>query len=374
MTQQLPHSDQLDVAALSSLFTHRTNSYKYLFFISLMTLVKDRQLETDDSIPLRKIEIEMLVTAWYPHVFFKLSFGTQDKIASAFESTKCIKDDQNALSKTGREKLRKQLAIHGKVPDCKLTRYVPHRILRSFFSAETRGMRDYRVNREVCKLAAEHFHERRPLFRFDNSEKSILLHPDWIAYLKQHQSILEGWALWHWADYMQRRNPGIPAVTRKLLPPDKRESLNAQRSFWNIAIDKTDIRCIYSGKKLGRGYELDHFLPWRFVAHNQLWNLIPVDSQANSFKSDHIPSEIYIDRLAETQRAALSIARDSLSNKKWEKEVEPYITDLFIKADETLDCEKLKSVYHKTLKPLMSIAEQQGFKSGWMYKSACTGD
>ena len=368
MTQPLPHSHQLDIATLSSLFRHTTNSYKYLFFISLMNLIRDRQFEIDDGIPLRKIEIEMLLTAWYPLVFFKLSFGTRDQIASALEPIQFNEDYRNVLSKTGREKLRKHLACIGRMSDFKLMRYVPHRILRPFFAAETSGMPDQKVNGEVFKLAAKLFNERRPLFRFDNSEECIFLHPDWIAYLKQHQTILEGWALWHWADYMQRRNPGIPAVTRKLLPPDRRESLYAQRRFWDTVIDETDIRCIYTGKKLDCRYQLDHFLPWRFVAHNQLWNLMPADSQANSCKSDQIPCEKYIDRLAETQSAALSIARDSLSNEKWKKEVEPYSTDLFIKEEETLDSGKLRLAYHKTLKPLMSIAKQQGFQSGWTYR------
>ena len=367
MTQHLPHSDQLDIAALSGLFRHTTNSYKYLFFLSLLTLLKDRNFEIDDGILLKDIEIEMLVTAWYPHVFFKLSFGTQDKISSALELIPPIDNDQNVLSKTGRNNLRKHLAFYGEVLDYRLMRYVPNRILRSFFAAETRGMPDQRVNREVSKLADEQFYERRPLFRFDDSQDYIFFHPDWIVYLKQHLTIIEGWTLWHWADYMQRRNPGIPAVTRKLFPPDRRESLNAQRKFWDTVIEGTNIRCIYTGNKLDRGYELDHFLPWKFVAHNQLWNLIPVDPQANSSKSDHLPSEIYIDRLAETQRAALSIARDSFSNDKWKKEVEPYITDLYITPEDTLDCEKLKFAYRRTLKPLMSIAEQQGFQRGWTY-------
>ena len=69
MTQKLPHSDQLDIATLSGLFRHTTNSYKYLFFLSLLTLIKDKNFEIDDGILLRDIEIEMLVTAWYPHVF-----------------------------------------------------------------------------------------------------------------------------------------------------------------------------------------------------------------------------------------------------------------------------------------------------------------
>lgn len=367
MNQLLPHSEQLDIATLSGLFRHTTNSYKYLFFVSLLTLIRDRHFEVDDGILLRDIEIEMLVTAWYPHVFFKLSFGTQDKIASALRSVSHIEDDRKLLSKSGRDELRNRLTSCDKVLDYQLTRYVPHRILRPFFAEETRGMPDQRVNREVVNLAAELFQVRRPLFHFDHSEKCIFLHPDWVAYLKEHQTILEGWALWHWADHMQRRNPGIPAVTRKLFPPDRRAPLYAQRRFWDAAIDETSIRCIYTGKKLGHGYELDHFLPWRFVAHDQLWNLVPVDSRANSSKSDQIPSEIYVDSLAETQRVGLSIARDTWSDGKWKKEVEPYITDLYISAEETLDSEKLKSAYHRTLKPLMSIAEQQGFQSGWTY-------
>ena len=374
MNQQLPHSDRLDIATLSGLFRHTTNSYKYLFFFALLTLLKDRRFETGDGILLRDIEVEMLVTAWYPHVFFKLSFGTQDKIASALRSIPQIDDERKLLPKSGRQKLRKLLASCDEVLDYELMRYVPHRILRPFFAGETRGMPDQRVNREVFNLAAERFCVRRPLFRFDNSEECILLHPEWVAYLKQNQTIVEGWALWNWADYMQRRNPGIPAVTRKLLPPDRRASLNVQRRYWDIAISESDIRCIYTGKKLDCGYELDHFLPWRFVAHDQLWNLIPADSYANSKKSDQIPCEKYIDSLAETQSTSLSIARDSMSDEKWKKVVEPYTTDLFICADQTLDHEVLKSAYHKTLIPLMSIAKQQGFGREWTYETACTGD
>ena len=367
MTRQLPHSNQLDIATLSGLFRHTTNSYKYLFFLSLLTLIKDRNFKIDDGIHLKDLKIEMLITAWYPQVFFRLSFGTQDQISSALKQIPHL-EDKNLLSKMGRQKLRRHIMLEYKDFYGELMRYVPYRILRPFFAAETRGMPDQKVNQEVSKLAAEQFHERRPLFRFDDSEECIFLHPDWIAYLQQHQTIIEGWALWRWADYMQRRNPSIPAVTRKLFPPDRRESLNAQRKFWNIVIDKTNIQCIYTGNKLDCGYDLDHFLPWKFVVHNQLWNLIPVDPHANRSKSDHFPSETYIDRLAETHCLALSIARDSFSNNKWEKDVESYITDLHVeKSEDTLDFEILRFAYRRTLEPLMSIAEQQGFHCGWTY-------
>lgn len=368
MTQQLPHSDQLDIAALSRLFRNKATSYKYLFFLSLLTLLKDRDFEIDDGISLRDIEIEMLVTAWYPNVFSKLSFGIQDKIASVWERIPNFDHDKNFLSKTGLKKLRKHVDVSREKSDYGLMRYVSKRILRPFFDAETSGS-EQGVDQKIVELAAKHFRKRRPLYRFDDARKCIFLHPDWIAYLQQHQTIIEGWALWHWADYMQRRNPSIPAVTQKLFPPDpQRGNPDVQRKFWKQVISKKNIQCIYTGKDLNSDYALDHFLPWKFVAHNQLWNLIPVDPQANSSKRDWLPSEKYIDCLAKTQCNALSIARDIFSNNEWKKKVEPYITDLHIeKPEHTLDFEILRFAYRRTLEPLMSIAEQQGFHCGWTY-------
>ena len=365
----LPDSDRLDIAALSGLFRHTTNSYKYLFFISLLTLIKEKNFAIDKGILLRELESEMLVTAWYPNVFFRLSFGAQDKISSALKQVPDVDNDQNLLSARGRQTLRSCIVdSYGKMQDYKLMRYVPNRILRPFFADETTGMKDSQIDRKIPELATKQFQERCPLFCFDESQERILLHPDWIAYLKRHQAIIEGWALWHWADYMQRRNPNIPAVTRKLFPPDQREPLNKQRNFWNSVIEQGEIRCIYTDRKIGGDYELDHFLPWRFVTHNQLWNLIPVDPCANSSKSDQLPAARYIDRLAEIQRTALSIVRDRSSNDKWKKEVEPYITDLYIdQPEDLLDRDKLKSAYRRTLRPLMSIAKQQGFRSEWTY-------
>ena len=336
--------------------------------------MKKRGFAIDKGILLRDIEVEMLATAWYPNVFFKLSFGIQDKISSALEQIPFDGNDRNFLSASGRQKLcRRIVKSYKEIQDYNFMRYVSTRILRPFFP-ETRGMLDSKVNKKIRKLATEHFQKRRPLFCFDESQKCILLHPDWIAYLKQHQSIIEGWTLWYWADYMQECNTDTPTVTQKLLPPDKKKSLKAQRKFWNFVIEQgeIEIRCIYTERKIcDDDYVLDHFLPWRFVAHDQLWNLVPVDSRANSFKSDQLPAEKYIDCLAETQYTALSIVQ-KYSNNKWKKVVESYITGLHIEQiGDLLDLDKLKSAYRKTLESQMLTAELQGFQSGWTYRVVC---
>ncbi|MGB3507946.1 MAG: helix-turn-helix transcriptional regulator [Microcoleaceae cyanobacterium] len=43
--RMLPASDKVDVSALSRLFANTTNSYKYLFFISVLDILKRRQFE-----------------------------------------------------------------------------------------------------------------------------------------------------------------------------------------------------------------------------------------------------------------------------------------------------------------------------------------
>ena len=34
---------------------------------------------------------------------------------------------------------------------------------------------------------------------------------------------------------------------------------------------------------------VDHFVPWSFVANDELWNLIPMESSLNSSKSNYLP-------------------------------------------------------------------------------------
>ena len=84
-------------------------------------------------------------------------------------------------------------------------------------------------------------------------------------------------------------------MKRKLLRPEEREPLTRQKKFWNKVIEiGGPIRCIYKDTPLGRNeYDLDHFIPWSFVSHNQNWNLIPADGSFNSYKSNRIPDLDY---------------------------------------------------------------------------------
>lgn len=110
--------------------------------------------------------------------------------------------------------------------------------------------------------------------------------------------------------FLQSKNPNVPNISGKLLRPEERESLTRQKKFWNKVIEiGGPIRCIYKDTPLGRNeYDLDHFIPWSFVSHNQNWNLIPADSSFNSSNSNLIPDlYYYLPKMAKVQHKALRL-------------------------------------------------------------------
>lgn len=50
------------------------------------------------------------------------------------------------------------------------------------------------------------------------------------------------------------------------------------------------VSCVWSAKRLSSGYAIDHAFPFSRWPNNDLWNLLPATQQANSAKSDKLPS------------------------------------------------------------------------------------
>ncbi|MBM7073534.1 methyltransferase domain-containing protein [Shewanella sp. 202IG2-18] len=51
------------------------------------------------------------------------------------------------------------------------------------------------------------------------------------------------------------------------------------------------VRCVWSEKSLSKSYDIDHSMPFARWPNNDLWNLLPTDSQINNQKSDRLPTE-----------------------------------------------------------------------------------
>ncbi len=377
LIQELPPSPRVNVSVLSQIFNNTTNSYKYLFFLSLLDILRRKHFDTSLPINFEEIIIEMLANAWYPHNYFKLSFGTTDHIANkldtlSLEITEPILNFKDADKKL----LRKTIQLQN-LEDINsfISRYVPFRLIRPFSAQETKGLVDIEVNPVLINLAKHQFDVKKPIYCFDSEYlrdcRAIIFHQDWVEYIAENYSIIRGWVSWEWLKYMQRCNPSVPNVVHKLFPLQQRESLNSQTKFWQLVLEHTDVRCIYSNIILTTdNISLDHYLPWSFVAHDQLWNLIPTIPSVNSSKSNNIPSvDKYFAKLVELQYVGLTVSYNYLPEQLWNKYIESYLTDLRISdKNNLLNLDSIRSAYTNTVLPLISLATTQGFIAGWSYQ------
>jgi len=371
---QLPTGEGLDIAAFSRLFAHTTNSYKYIFFFSLLDVLKRQNFDASLSIPLRDITIEMLANSWYPHNYFRLSFGVQDKITQKLDSLN-LKITEPILKFTDTDKKLLRATISKQSLDNSLVDYVPFRLNRPFFQAEFRGLPDQQVDKLMIKVARENFETRKPLLGYSEDASSIFIHPDWVEYIRVNYPIIRGWASWQWLEYMQSRNPSVPGISNKLFPPQRRESLTSQTKYWELILQETSLRCIYSGEFLViDNLSLDHYLPWSFVTHDWLWNLIPTVPNVNSSKSNNLPSDIYFSSFVAMQHQGLTISFRKMKAAMWTKRIEPYILELKISdKSDLLNIEKLRKAYEVTIATQITLAASQGFSANWIYKPVLIG-
>jgi hypothetical protein len=364
----LPDCGNLDIGTFSRLLDDTKNSYKFLFFLSLLDILSSRFFKTTSSISLQELAIEMLVNAWYPHSVFRLSFGLQDKVADELDRLR-LHFNESILKITENNKITIREAIKNKDIDDKLIRYVPFRLIRPFFK-QLRGLKDQQVNSEVKNAADILFEDNKPLYKFNQDATAILVHPEWAYYIQINYQVIRGWTSWKWLQYMQKKNPNTPAIVNKLFPPRERESLQRQTYYWRTVIENSqDLRCIYSNQILDiDDISLDHYLPWSFVAHNQLWNLIPVPKSVNSSKSDNIPNNVYFEKFIHTQHIGLTVFHSHSPERKWNNYIESYLVDLgFSDKEDLLNLESLRNQYELKLKPLIALAVSQGFNSDWKY-------
>lgn len=220
------NANSLNFQALSGLFAETTTAYKFLFFIALLDLVKQRQDSQQRDFLLMNIVTKMLVLAWYPYFQHHLSFGKQDKITQKLDDIRQGLPNVDVVEVAGFPNRVESLVKSSDLKEISkyLKRYVPFRLIRPFLKSELENVDpDHGFDREIPRLAEEHFDTLKPIYRFDRPHPTqfaaLILHPEWQVYLQSHYAILRSWAAWQWMQYMQARNPEVSAMADKLFPP-----------------------------------------------------------------------------------------------------------------------------------------------------------
>ncbi|MBN2173284.1 MAG: HNH endonuclease, partial [Bacteroidales bacterium] len=294
----LPINSALPINLLAACFNNTSATYKFYWLLSILQAIEQKK----EKILKSELFARMVSNAWYTVNYFHVSFGKQDKLQQAIET---IKELERFTVDENRESIVSNLTISENQITLTQLRYfnnqVPHWFLSPWFPKKEKS--------EIY-IASKTFENKCVYALYDND---IQINPQWFGYLFDNISLLKSFCYWNLAIYLQAKNPNVPDIPNKLIKPAIRSSLNQQRlNFWNLVINEMgSVNCIYTGKKLTLGkFAVEHFIPYNFVSHDLIWNLIPADKSFNNKKSDKLPPlNKYFDGFYNLQRNAIEIIK-----------------------------------------------------------------
>lgn len=344
-----PAREGLDIRALSKLFAHVYTSHKYLLFLSILNLTKDGE----ERLPASKIAAGMLDVV-RPIVRSRFDMG---------------RDDNSA------EFINRQDEYGDKVPPDvvkKLMGYAPYNLLTPFYKKESRHQAGTKLHNDIYRLAENSFSsgENPPIYRFRHQGARVVeleLHPRWMSYFAENRDSLRLWALENFAKFLGRSNKRSNIMSF-LMEEEESRQIIVQRDFWRHVVLRGKTACIYTGAALtADGFELSHYVPYRFVGHHKIWNLLPTLPEVKAAKSDSIPHSRYLGRLAAVHGGALDMCRERSQIWGESGAASEYASALELGGDLTCSEAKLHAAYERLVNPLVEKARQCGFPDEWQY-------
>ncbi|MBK9151283.1 MAG: hypothetical protein IPM26_09890 [Saprospiraceae bacterium] len=347
---QLPESNELPINILSACFNNTSATYKHYWLLSILQELENGKV----TIEKKNLFARMISNAWYTVNYFNISFGKQDIIQDAIRDLNKIepitideKQDKvfNKLISTTNVKVERILWHFNK--------NVPHWFLSPWFPKIGKEKDTERKNRIYSE--SQNF-EFKSLYALNR--ETILINPLWEKYLIQNAKVLKDFCYWNLTLFLQTKNPNVPDIPNKLIKPATRNNLRNQRvHFWDLVFEELgSINCIYTGETLSKeNYAVEHFIPYSFVSHDLIWNLIPADKSFNSSKNNKLPIlQKHFQPFFSLQKKAFEIVREKTPKNKL---LEDYYIVLHSK-DESLNENKFLEI----IQPLVSIASNNGFE------------
>lgn len=371
--QHLKYKNDLNIDSFIHMLDDTAECYKFYWFDALLKLFSLGKTEIvfDDLIN------QMIADAWYSVVEYHLHLGPKNasgKIMNSLERA-VIKLSQltNIPNDADRDTIilavkENDRELHGEKDQ--LTKNVPYRMLSPFMH-EIKG--NDRIWDQKKRLIAyiEQLNKKEciPYQITDGAglKKRVVINEEWQDFFMDNFVTISGWIEVKKVRYLQGRNPGVPGIIYKLVPENnKQRKLRYVRNLWNTIIETKPVYDIYSEKLLGlNDFDIDHFVPWSFVANDELWNLLPMDSSLNSSKSNNLPQWKYFELFAKNQYMMYESAKSSEKImdkfKKCQRDnlVMPWsMEELYIAEN---DREAFIKVLEEKLHPVYDSARIQGY-------------
>ncbi len=292
-----PEENGLKIEYFGHLFDNTSECYKMFWF----QVIVEKILAGQTSASFEEIIDEMITDAWYMVAEYHLNLGPRDNLEFAVN---------RLVEISGFKSSEKKSVLLDYIRRCKdpevlrykriLTTNVPYRLQAPFmdFKAD-----DWNVGKKQLIERINSY--SRLLYRFDlldGLNTRIYFDDMWCEYIVRNQVIIKGWLKYNLVEYLQRRNPNVPGVIDKLNPPQERKLEDVQR-YWKLIMTVSPLVEIYgNGRLTCDDISIDHFVPWSYVANDEIWNLHPTTRSINSAKSNYLPKwDVYFAKLTELE-------------------------------------------------------------------------
>lgn len=291
--------NDLEIEKFAGMIKDNNRCYKFYWLESLCILLAEGKKE----ISFLEAITEMIILAWYTVTYYHLSMGSnlkdlqqEDALECAIKALQSVGGlDENAEGEAIKKAIQDNMHdTNFKKALAGLTRHVPYRALNSFGMDLTGDDKRWNSKERIISYFNE-LNETNPLPYYFGGGKGldtcIIWNDSWADMVMDNLGIIKDWINYNKILYLQKRNPGVPGIVYKL-DRAKVRKLNEVRNLWKIIMEKHEVIDIYDPKIVlnETAYDVDHYIPWSFVASDELWNLCPVDSSLNRQKSNSLPN------------------------------------------------------------------------------------
>ena len=314
------YSNQLDLKNFIHMLDDTTECYKFYWFDAILSIMAEGKFEIEFD----RIIDQMIIDAWYSVSEYHLHLGLKDstgKIMNSLErAVEKLMKHTELDSEAGKEKIaaeikrQKQLIREEKY---QISKMVPYRLLSPFLVEVGGNDKIWNQKKHLIAYIKEMNGKNSLPYIIEDAialKKRVVINEEWRQMLLDYMVPIRSWIKLKKIRYLQDRNPGVPGIIYKLEPENERSrKLVHVRKLWNAILELSPVRDIYSDNLISpKEYEVDHFIPWSYIANDEIWNLVPMESSLNSSKNNKLPRwEIYFKRFADRQFGMYSQVQQS---------------------------------------------------------------
>lgn len=365
----LPNSENLNIADFSHLFDNKAECYKLFWFHAIMNGVAQGR----KNFTFEELIDDMIADAWYMVTEYHLNLGPRDTLEKAVNR---IHDITGMLPSVKKEDIFVFLraCTDKEVNTCKrvLTLNVPYRLQAPLF--HDFSSKDWDV--KLATLAGKINSHDNLIYTFTGGtglQSGIEIQDDWYFYLYENRQIIDGWIRYEMVVYLQRRNPNVPGIVDKLTPPVERK-LEKVGKYWRTLTELDGFYDIYGDNFMTpKNISIDHFVPWSYVANDELWNLHPTLKSINSAKSNNLPEwDTYFEKLVHQEYKAYTLIwKYDAAFEQFVRCAREHINSEEVKCylyKEDLALTEFGTRLEKVLLPVYQAAKNSGFHE-WVYSA-----